>query len=356
MVVFGLDEKDNMIFSKNAWKYKDKEYECPCCGKKLVPHKRGDNTYFQHLGSTGFSTCSVCSYILLTEMAITDTKISLPPVEYTTVRGNLVREEDTEDFEIYESKVVGSSKIRLSTNRGIIYLVVSGDYVDGVSKCLIVDINIKEVDKQSDLSAKVNVIKRSLLTGLRWVRHPRLDEVSSKLTDARLLVKLPKGVEKFYCPQDDKIVSLRDCDSCEFLCSRDASVVTCLGGMSKKDLLDLDPSVVFKPKYINYNGRCLICSSDDTDLIDLRDGLYVSCKKCGARRYIECPLCGGVLEKKLNKRKGQEFIGCKTCDFTLTYKDVDGNFADEIKFIGEIDSITREKYEEIRRFRESKRC
>lgn len=79
----------------------------------------------------------------------------------------------------------------------------------------------------------------------------------------------------------------------------------------------------------------------------------VLCKDCNNVEEQFCPICGGTLSLKRNNDSR-----CDCCSFTLTYTLPSGEFADEVRFTGGLDSIRKDKgkyFDDLIRYRQARR-
>lgn len=215
-----------------------------------------------------------------------------------------------------------------------------------------------------DLYSEVkNIIYSKDSTSLTWRAHPALNDILDLIEDNGYVVKSKKELKRVYCVSKDKSVDISSCENCMFKQKLTKKELNCLGTMSKQDLLKLNPDIVLPPEDINYAGSCSECGSDYTYLDGVKgDFLARECNNCGKREQLNCPMCGSPLKMHTNNDRkfnsfNSKFIGCTECAFTLTYKMSNGDFADEIKFVGGLDNLRKHKdlYADLVKYREARK-
>lgn len=331
---------------------------CVClhCGKPLIANRYKYGWYFSH--QVRNTKCTINDNISITkllEQAFRGiSEITLPDVGYT-IDDDFVKVSDKEKFKI--SKVVSDNNASItlygvSNDKVILTLTNSfeGKTDDKVIKISFDNYIFKDC---TDLKTLINRIKDKVLSfenNYVWLSHPELNYKLDLLKRSEYICSSSLGLSKLYCPQKDALVNVNDCKKCNFKLHLSKNRLTCRGNLTKEQLIELSPNIVFPPEEVNYIGKCSICGSNATAYKELSDEyrLYRMCCNCNKAVEVTCPICEGVLHIKTNKDArfesyNSKFIGCDNCSFTLTYKKPNGEYADEIMYTGGIDKIREDK-------------
>lgn len=369
-IIFAKDKDDKVVSVFDVPSGLACNCTCLDCGNKLISFHKAGGWYFGHEEYSNCKLSDTTSMIMLVAKTLESLgHIVVPELSYT-FRDNKVILKEGYVFLIKEVKIVKlfkncESTIIISDKDGNeIYIdVYFRDNKHNSVKAMyyrennIQALNVKLRDDMfgyyadlSDIFMYIeDIFESSENNCCFWKEHPLITEINRILEDKGYHIKSSKEISKVYCCNREKLVDVADCNTCPFKIKLTSKELHCRGTLSKEDLLKLDSSIVFPPEFINYAGRCSSCNSDYTYLKENSLGVLSRyCNDCGSEETVLCPICNSILNLKVNKDERyksymSKFIGCTECSFTVTYKTANDDFADEIKFIGGIDNLRKDK-------------
>lgn len=363
--------------------------ECGCtcldCGFPLIAYKGNVKSWhFQHENFNNCFSSEETSLQRLVKMVLSDLgSITLPEIGYTVgskyckLRDEKVINIESVEIENNLGKDLRPTLTILDSNGYKLYLDVCCHYKVSkkkereYKKSCVDALGIRFSDSDfvgcESLDSLISVVKDKLISmdySYSWISNKELNELNKLQELGGISHKSNSGLNKVYCPQNDSLVMINEkCVECPFKSYMSKNELICYGNLTKEQLLLINPDVVFPPTDVNYAGKCNKCDSTNTVLLNIDGSLYRKCKDCNNVEEQFCPICGGTLSLKRNNDSRfdsfeSSFIGCDCCSFTLTYTLPSGEFADEVRFTGGLDSIRKDKgkyFDDLIRYRQARR-
>lgn len=367
------DGKDISIFdAKNGL-----ACECTCidCGKPLVANQGTKNAWcFKHKSIKDCSTSEETSlHRLIKNIFKCNTTFTVPEVGYLFgKRKELLEESRTETIvgvdvettlDIDGVKFRPDTVLTLSTGEKL-YLEICVSHKCTSNKIsayrskgyMALELRLKSSD--FDLCRSVDDLKQTVQTvidnedyTITWLSHPKYNDNFRTIENDGARTTNSLGLGLILCPDRDDFVRVSDCKKCPFCDKVSKTEVHCLGNLARFFLRKTFPSVILPKDIKNYTGRCEKCDSNKTRMLSGENTLEKVCSSCGYVEELRCPKCGQSLSLSTSSKRGTisfggKFIGCDSCDFTLTYTDSNGNIADETSISGGLNNL----YKDIKKY------